>query len=138
MLFSPVVLQNKEPVPIATLLNPVDVALKAVVEPIEIFLATFPFPRPISNPLIEPVTTNDPVICAEPVNGNAPPPPTTAKATDAVPNKEPVNPADVNCPKIQARVVLELPITVVFEPDPIAQCPIMISLVSPLANGLIQ
>ena len=112
--------------------------LKLVVAPIERFIGMLPFPRPIDKLLIEPVTPKLPVICAEPVKGNDdPPPPATAKAKEAVPANDPVNPPAVNCPKIQARVVLELPITVVFEPKPTAQCPIMISLASPLAAGLV-
>jgi hypothetical protein len=69
----------------------------AVVNPIEILDIPFvPFPFPISKPLIDPVTPKLPVIWADPVNGNAapPPPPATAKANEAVPKSEPVIPAD--------------------------------------------
>ena len=40
----------------------------------------------LSDPVIvvEPIMFNDPVILADPVNGNAAPPPATAKAKDAV------------------------------------------------------
>ena len=49
---------------------PVAEELKFVVEPIEMFEETFPPPLLKNTPLIEPVTPNDPVIKAEPVNGN--------------------------------------------------------------------
>jgi hypothetical protein len=58
-------------------------------------------------------------------------------AKDAVPNNEPVNPPAVNCPKTHARVVDELPITVVLDPKPTALSPIIISLISPLADGFV-
>ena len=70
------------------------------------------------------------------MNGNAVDPPTNANASEAVPANDPVNPPAVNCPKTQALVVLEFPITVVLDPNPIALLPIMISLMSPLADVL--
>ena len=70
--------------PAAKFPTPVAEELKFVVEPIEIFEATFPPPKLTNKPLmvpfepdveIEPVTPNDPVISADPVKGNAAPPP---------------------------------------------------------------
>ena len=78
-MFVPVVLRNKEPLPIATLFPPVALEENAVVAPIETFEEMFPFPVLInkllivlSDPLVEmePVTPNEPVIWADPVNGN--------------------------------------------------------------------
>ena len=80
----PVVLLRKAAFPAAKLLPPVAEELKFVVAPIEMFEETFPPPLLKNTPLmvpfepdveIEPVTPNDPVIKADPVNGNAAPPP---------------------------------------------------------------
>ena len=70
-------------------MHPVVEELKFVVEPIEMFEETFPLPMLKNKPLIvpfepdveiDPVTPNDSVICADPVNGNGlPPPPFNAK-----------------------------------------------------------
>jgi hypothetical protein len=142
MLFDPLFKFNIEPEPRAMLLIAAVFKLEenAVVNPIEILDTPFvPLPFPISKPLIDPVTPNEPVICAEPVNGNEAPPGAQEAdvAHDAVPNNEPVNPPAVNCPKIQALVVDELPITVVLDPKPIALSPITISLISPLEDGFV-
>ena len=75
---------------------PVLEELKFVVAPIEIFVGTFPPPVLISKLLIEPVTPNDPVICADPVNGNAGAYEALSAcvAYEAVPKSEPVIPFD--------------------------------------------
>ena len=84
MLEFPVVFLLKDPLPAAKLSVPVAEELKFVVEPIEMFVETFPPPLLKNTPLmvpfepdveIEPVTPNDPVISADPVKGNAAPPP---------------------------------------------------------------
>jgi hypothetical protein len=78
MLLTPVVFLLKALVLIAVLYPPVADPLKAVVEPIETLVETFPFPLPMnipfmvpSEPVVEmlPVTPNEPVINADPVNG---------------------------------------------------------------------
>jgi len=69
-LWHPVVLLDKALPPAAKLSVPVAEELKFVVEPIEIFVETFPPPKLTNKPLIEPVTPNDPVIKADPVYGN--------------------------------------------------------------------
>ena len=70
--------------PAAKLFVPVAEELKFVVEPLEMFEETFPPPLLKNKPLmvpfepdveIEPVTSNDPVIKADPVKGKAAPPP---------------------------------------------------------------
>ena len=71
VLAFPVVFLLKEPDPAAKLYPPVLEELKFVVAPIEMFEETFPLPLLKNTPLIEPVTPNDPVICADPVNGKA-------------------------------------------------------------------
>ena len=75
VLWVPVALTHKAKGPAEKLHPPVAEELKAVVEPIEIFVETFPPPVLISKLLIEPVTPNDPVIKADPVYGNVAPPP---------------------------------------------------------------
>ena len=84
VLFVPVVFLHNARSPAAKLFPPVAEELKFVVEPIEIFVETFPPPVLINKPLIvpfepdveiEPVTPKDPVISADPVKGNAAPPP---------------------------------------------------------------
>ena len=83
-LLVPVVLHNKALSPAAKLFAPVAEELKFVVAPIDMFVETFPPPLLKNKPLmvpfepdveIEPVTPNDPVIIAGPVNGNGLPPP---------------------------------------------------------------
>ena len=79
VLLFPVVFFCKELLPIAVLYPPAvekGKELKAVVEPIDMFVGTFLLPVPISKLLIEPVTvnpdpdtTNEPVITADPENG---------------------------------------------------------------------
>ena len=84
VLDAPVVLVDKAVFPAAKLSVPVAEELKFVVEPIEMFEGTFPPPKLTNKPLmvpfepdveIEPVTPKDPVISADPVKGNAAPPP---------------------------------------------------------------
>jgi len=98
ILLYPVVRFNKDPLPAAKLFVPVLEELKFVVAPIEMFVETFPPPVLISKLLIEPVTSKDPVIWADPVNGNAAPPALGAYealsawvAYEAVPKSDPVN-----------------------------------------------
>ena len=99
MLFCPVVLAHKALSPIAVLFCPVAEELKFVVAPIEMFVETFPPPVLISKLLIEPVTPNDPVICADPVNGKAGEDGayealSACVAYEAVPKSDPVIPFD--------------------------------------------
>ena len=68
-LSSPVVFELKALCPIAVLLYPVVFEVK-VFGPKAILFEILPAPKPKFNPLIEPVTPKDPVIWAEPVNGN--------------------------------------------------------------------
>ena len=84
VLLDPDVLTHKAKFPAAKLFVPVAEELKFVVAPIEMFVETFPPPKLTNKPLmvpfepdveIEPVTPNDPVISADPVKGNAAPPP---------------------------------------------------------------
>ena len=79
VLLVPVVFLGKDPLPAAKLFAPVAEELKFVVAPIEMFVETLPPPVLISKPLIvpfepdveiEPVTPREPVIIADPVNGN--------------------------------------------------------------------
>jgi hypothetical protein len=79
VLLAPVVFLLKALVPAAKLCVPVAEELKFVVEPIEIFVETFPPPLLINKLLIvpfepdveiEPVTPKEPVIKALPVYGN--------------------------------------------------------------------
>ena len=116
------------------LLAPVAEELKFVVAPIDMFVETFPPPVLISKLLIEPVTvnpdpdiTNDPVITADPENGNAAPPALGAHealnacvAYEAVPSKEPVNDVAVKAPVIFTVFAVKSPfISGVPEPDAI-------------------
>ena len=97
-LWDPDVLLHKERYPIAVLFVPVLEELKFVVEPIEIFVETFPPPVLISKLLIEPVTPKDPVIKALPVYGNvvsgAYEALNACVAYEAVPKSDPVMPFD--------------------------------------------
>ena len=110
VLLAPVVFLDKALVPAAKLYPPVAEELKFVVAPIEIFVETFPPPLLINKLLIvpfepdveiEPVTPNDPVISADPVNGNvgiAFIAKEAVKAFEAVPKSEPVKDVDVKEP----------------------------------------
>jgi len=128
VLSFPFVRFDKALFPAAKLHPPVAEELKFVVEPIEIFEEMFPPPLLKNIPLIvpfepdveiEPVTVNpdpditsEPVITADPENGNAgpPPPPFNAKeavvandevvANEAVPKSEPVRDVAVKAPVI--------------------------------------
>ena len=70
-LFDPLVMFCIEPDPIATLLVADEVILEenAIVGPIDMFVATLPFPRPINKLLIVPF---DPVVKIDPVTPNDP------------------------------------------------------------------
>ena len=114
VLLFPVWFFCKELLPIAMLYPPVERGkeLKAVVEPIDIFVGTFLLPVPISKLLIEPVTvnpdpdiTNEPVITADPENGKPVPlPPEEFIVTIPVP------PA--------GEIVMLLPATIWVTPPP--------------------
>jgi hypothetical protein len=67
VLLHPVVFLNKARFPAAKLFVPIAEELKFVVQPIEMFVETFPPPVLINKLLIEPVTSNDPVISVDPV-----------------------------------------------------------------------
>ena len=94
VLLFPVVLYCKALFPAAKLSAPVAEELKFVVAPIEMFVGTFPPPVLKNKPLIvpfepdveiEPVTPKDPVISADPVKGNAAPPPPLTVIGNVVP-----------------------------------------------------
>ena len=70
-MFDPLFRFNIEPDPIAMLLvaNAFILEENAVVGPIDMFVATLPFPRPINKLLIVPF---DPVVKIEPVTPNEP------------------------------------------------------------------
>jgi len=127
---------DKDPLPAAKLCVPVLEELKFVVAPIEMFVETFPPPVLISKLLIDPVTPKDPVICADPVNGNAAPPALGAYealnacvAYEAVPKSEPVRDVAVKEPEISTVFAAKSPF-ISGVPEPEAIYSLLLSLVN--------